>query len=67
MSSAEGEPPERVWYSIDEALELLAVLEDAYDALVDSGHLTVVLNLEPQVRGLNRRLGFHEPGDEDGD
>lgn len=33
------EPPRHVWYSLEEALELLAVLEDAADALTDSGHL----------------------------
>lgn len=37
------EPPEEVRYSLDEALTLLAVLEDARDALIDSRHLAVVV------------------------
>jgi hypothetical protein len=43
MTSMEGrEPPDHPSYSLEEALELLADLEDAQDALLDSGHLTVV-------------------------
>ncbi len=65
MSSPEGNrPPEGVWYGAEDALELLAVLEDARDALIDSRHLTVVLALELQVRQLNGKLGF---GDQEGD
>ena len=55
------EPPRHVWYSLEEALELLAVLEDAADALTDSGHLAVVMAVEAQVRDLNRRLDFDDP------
>ena len=65
MSSRGGNgPPEGVWYGAEDALELLAVLEDARDALIDSRHLTVVLALELQVRQLNGKLGF---GDQEGD
>lgn len=60
--SGEQEPPRHVWLSLDEVLDLLAVLEDARDALTDSGHLTVVVALEAQVRQLSRRLDFDEPG-----
>jgi hypothetical protein len=43
MTSMEGrEPPDHPSYSLEEALELLADLEDAQDALLDSGHLAVV-------------------------
>lgn len=60
------EPPRHVWYSLEAALELLGALEDARDALTDSGHLTVGVALEEQVRDLNRRLGFNDPeGDAD--
>lgn len=55
------EPPRHVWYSLEEALELLAVLEDAADALTDSGHLAVVMAVEAQVRDLSRRLDFDDP------
>ncbi|MCD9622783.1 hypothetical protein [Rhabdothermincola salaria] len=44
------EPPRYAWYDLDEALELLAVLEDARDALTDSRHLAVVITLEAQIR-----------------
>lgn len=64
--SGEHEPPRHVWYSLTEALELLAVLEDARDAVIESGHLTVVVALEAQVRDLSRRLDFDDPeGDTD--
>ena len=64
MSADEPEPPEEVRYSLDEALALLAALEDARDALIDSGHLAVVVAVEAEVRTLSRRLGFDDP---DGD
>ena len=59
--SGEREPPRYVWYTLDEALELLAALEDARDALIDAGHLLVVVSIEAQVRDLNRRLDFDDP------
>lgn len=55
------EPPRLVWYTLEEALELLAVLEDGADALTDSGHLAVVLAIETQIRDLSRRLDFDDP------
>lgn len=60
-SPPSDEPPESVRYHLDEALALLAALEDARDALIDSGHLAVVIAIEGEVRILNRRLGFGEP------
>ena len=60
-------PPDRIVYSLDEALTLLAVLEDARDVLISSGHLAGVLATEAEVRLLSRRLGFDEPpGGRDG-
>jgi hypothetical protein len=54
--------------SLDEALDLLADLEDARDALSDSRHLTVVVAVESQIRLLSRRLGFADPyGGDDAD
>ncbi len=60
MASA-GEPPERIYYTLDEALTLLAALEDARDALIESGHLAVVASVESEVRLLSRKLGFEDP------
>jgi hypothetical protein len=57
----EREPPPYVWYSLEESLELLAALEDARDALIGAGHLTVVVSIEDQVRELSRRLEFDDP------
>lgn len=66
MSALGGNgPPEGVWYGMEDALDLLAVLEDARDALIDSRHLTVVLALELQVRQLNGKLGFGNQEGED--
>ena len=59
------EPPDAVWYALAEALQLLAVLEDARESLIDSGHLTVVLAVEGQLRVLNVKLGLDNPGDAD--
>jgi hypothetical protein len=57
----EDGPPARIELSLDEALDLLADLEDARDALSDSRHLTVVVAVESQIRLLSRRLGFADP------
>lgn len=59
MSSPD--PPDGVEYDLDEALELLAVLEDARDLMIDGGHLAGVVPVEDQVRLLSRRLGFDDP------
>ena len=42
-----------MWFNLEEALELLATLEDARDALIGSGHLAVVLTIEGQIRLLS--------------
>ena len=55
------EPPCHVWYALDEALALLADLEDARDALIDSGGLTTVVGVENQIRLLSRKLDLDEP------
>jgi hypothetical protein len=59
-SDAPLEPPEAVQYSLDEALTLLAALEDARDALIESRHLAVVLTIEADIRLLSRKLGFRD-------
>jgi hypothetical protein len=58
---SEREPPRYVWYTLEEAVELLAALEDARDSLIAAGHLTAVVAIEAQVRDLNRRLDFDDP------
>jgi hypothetical protein len=52
------EPPREVWYTLDEALTLLASLEDARDALIHSRQLATVVGIENEIRLLSRKLGF---------
>ena len=62
MSAPGGvEPPGGVLYQLDEALDLLADLEDAWDALTAAGYLTVVLAIEAEIELLSRKLEFGEP------
>lgn len=61
MTSDLPEPPDRVSYGLEEALELLAALEDARDVLADSDHLAVLAEVEHQVAELSRKLGFDQP------
>lgn len=56
------EPPSQISYGLEEALSLLADLEDARDALIETRHLAIVVNLERQIRDLSRRLHFDEEG-----
>ena len=60
-----GEPPDEVRLSLEEALELLGVLEDARDALIQTNHLTEVALLSAQLLRINRKLGFPEVGGDD--
>lgn len=55
------QPPDEVSYRLDEALDLLAALEDVRDTLIDAGRLAVVVVVEAQIRLLSRRLGFDDP------
>ncbi len=54
-------PPDDVHLTLDEALDVLAALEDARDALLSSSYLTVVLVVEAEIRMLSRTLGFDAP------
>lgn len=66
MIPGDEDPPQHVSYTLEEALELLAVLEDVWETLMDTDHLTGVVALEAQVQELSRRLGFDDPeGDTD--
>lgn len=62
MSDGENEPPTSVRYNLEEALDLLAALEEARDTLRDTEHFAGVLTLEAQIQLLSRRLGFDDGG-----
>jgi excisionase family DNA binding protein len=50
------EPPRQVWYELDEALALLADLEDARDPLIVANQLGLVVTVEHQIRILSHSL-----------
>jgi len=60
------EPPPRVPYGVEEAVDLLAALEEARDALITTDHLAEAAQVERQVQLLSRRFGFDESGGQDG-
>ena len=61
------EPPVGVVYGLEEALELLAAIEDALEVLADTDHLVVVAEIEHEVLRLHRKLGLDRPfGGDDG-
>ena len=62
MTEGEPGPPTNVTYELEEALELLAALEEARYTLRDTEHLAGVLTLEAQIQLLSRRLGFDDGG-----
>jgi len=67
MPDSDGRmPPGSIEYSLEEALDLLADLEDARDALLESGHLTAVLAIEGQIALVSRKLNFESPEGDDG-
>lgn len=55
------EPPHEVLYHLDEALELLAALEDAREALAETDYLAAVAEVEHEIARLHRKLGFGRP------
>lgn len=62
MPNGEPEPPTSVTFDLEEALELLAALEEARDTLRDTEHFAGVLTLEAQIQLLSHRLGFDDGG-----
>ena len=58
------EPPTSVTLDLEEALGLLAALEEARATLQDGEHLAGVLNLEAQIQLVSRRLGFDDGGND---
>lgn len=55
-------PPEGVDLTLEEALDLLAALEDARDVLVQTDHLSVLAQVEHEIQRLGRKLGFDQGG-----
>jgi hypothetical protein len=47
---------------LEEALDLLAALEDARDVLIETDHLAVVAQVEDQIQRVGSRLGFGQGG-----
>jgi hypothetical protein len=61
------QPSDRITYGLEEALDLLAALEDALEVVADTDYLGVVAEVENEVARLHRMLGFDHPsGGEDG-
>ena len=60
------QPPDRITYDLEEALDLLAALEDALEVVTGTDYLGVVAEVENEVARLHRKLGFDHPGGEDG-
>ena len=50
-------PPGDIALGLEEALDLLAALEDARDVLVDGDHLSVLAQVEDQIQRLTSILG----------
>ena len=61
---SEREPPNHLIYRLEDALDLLAALEDSRDVLIDTDHLAVLSQVEHQIQILSRRLGL-DPGGSD--
>jgi hypothetical protein len=57
-----GEPPQEVVLDLEEALNLLAALEDSRDLLIDTDHLAVLSQVEHSVQILSRKLGLDQGG-----
>jgi hypothetical protein len=56
------EPPNRLVYRLEEALDLLAALEDSRDVLIETDYLAVLSQVEHQIQILSRRLGLDQGG-----
>jgi len=66
-AAGDREPPRYIWFDLSEALDLLTVMEDARDALIDTGRLGLVINIEAHLRRLARKLELDDlAGGDDG-
>ncbi len=57
-----AEPPGEVALTLEQALDLLAALEDARDILVGTDHLSVLAQVEDPIQRLSRKLGLGQGG-----
>jgi hypothetical protein len=55
------EPPNDIHLEFEEALEQLAALEEARDALLTTDHLVEVAVVFTRVQRLSHQLGFQSP------
>lgn len=62
VQRAPGEPPHGVVLDLEEALNMLAALEDSRDVLIDTDHLTVLSQVEHQIQILSDKLGLDQGG-----
>jgi hypothetical protein len=62
VEPADKEPPGRVQYDLEEALGLLATLEDSRDVLFVTDHLSVLAQVEHEIQVLSHKLGFEQGG-----
>jgi hypothetical protein len=63
----EPQPPAAISYALDEALDLLADLEDASRTMLEADLLAAVIILDHQIALLTRKLGFDDTEGEPGD
>jgi hypothetical protein len=56
------QPPESVCFDLEEALYLLAALEDSRDVLIETDHFSVLVQVESQIQLLTRKLGLEQGG-----
>jgi hypothetical protein len=55
-------PPGEVVLTLEQALDLLAALEDTRDILVGTDHLSVLAQVEDRIQRLSRKLAFDQGG-----
>ena len=57
-----SEPPREIWFDLDEALGLLAVLEGVREELAGGQALTLLMQVEVQVAALHHKLDLDDGG-----
>lgn len=55
-------PPDNIDLDLEEALSLLAALEDSRDVLIATDHYAVLAQVEHQIQILSNKLGFDQGG-----
>lgn len=59
------EPPNEIVLSLDEALDLLSLLEDAFTSFEEVGLLAGAVLIDGAIQMLARKLGFDDLGGSD--